>query len=1375
MMKIFVLFILTLLAACVPKTSQQTTCSAGQTYQETSRRCIASIAAVVTPSTIRQVPVNLVSSVSYSVTPTEDTAFTATLGYSDANLDPALNCVVSATSAIAQTSSCSCTTAGVCTVSFLGVANVYGAASFTYYVIDRDGQSIASTVNLTLASQDDAPSVNLVSPSTNEDIMTNVVLPYTDIDGDIATSCTASTIIPYTAEVSFPFGCNCVAGSCSAFALPATDFYGTTYFFYTVTTNGLSSNSGIASMTVSAVNDAPVASSATQGTILEDTAGTATFTVSDVDGSSPYTCTVFNETNLTESTACSCSSTTCTVGLTPNSNLNSNASSFSFDYTVTDTGGATSAVKTKSITVTAVDDAPISGVSYTSLNPATPAEDPVSGVAVSLSYSDVDLDLATGCTLTNVGNGSAGSCTCSGTTYPNTCSFTFTPTADINGTNIASFTYTITSAGTSSTTPVAVTFTITPVNDAPTITTPSSVTYNEATPFDVTGIVVDEGGGIDENTQIVSVVASSSNPALIPNNQITLNFNDTGDAGNIPLSLHVVPINGASGTAVITLTATDNGTPAKSKATYFTVNINNISYLHNGWKNVKALGVRTNASGTIQENPSVTLEWEAFTPSSSATLSGYKVYRSTTSGGQDFNSPLTCNSSVNTCTSSTLLSSQATKFVDSLPSSLGTGITYYYVIRPVDSNGLESPSTETYAEIDVPIPPSNMVLMHKWIANKEACSKMGATTDPDNHFRCVYTGPGNNSGYYQLSNHLFVDRFEAGCNYSRAPKCSSSGCVGTSAPTNVLPSIAAGDLYYNRATGACSVYDGSNWQTFSSNLGSWSSGLDREANISNLPPLLGFTQTQAASYCGQTGRGKRLMTRLEQVAVSAWRSDYEAEKITNLESGLLLATSLSCNTMSGTGLTYSNGAVPTTGNEDTLPGTSNSNLRLVQTGSTATSACSSRYGAQDLVGNVREWTSDTFGNCRVGADTTTSTAAITYKGITYTAKAPGSRGGTILVVFASGGTPGNESVVVYENGVPASAVTWIQISIVDGVTTAAQLATLLQSSADAMKLVDIKVNDPTFVQQGAWNNSGLFTGGANGAASLTTPAPVIGGTKASFQTGDVGVYSNVPGIEGNQVTIEYISGGAGYGNPTVWVEGFRSIKVKFDETKTSGCYVTGTEPASVIAAINSHNIASKLVTAYANPTLIWGCMAGNTAYYAPSVAVTTYLTGGGKSFCQGTSTTLANYNTPFGYNFDGNATTGNGPGNKNYSITSWLLGNTDTNTFASNYLHLPMGLPSTNSSDGALLIGGSALSASTLSGDQIDVNTNPLQKLNSTGATIYGTTRGVVTGGAWYGAYDRATGTQGNTGDKAGRYTMDLMPYDLQDNYTGFRCVKTVP
>lgn len=1365
MSKILVLFILLILSACVPKTSQQTTCSAGQTYQEASRRCIAAIAAVVTPSGIPQPPVTVVSSVTYNTTPTEDTAFTATLGYTDANLDPALNCVITTTSAINLTSACSCNTAGTCTASFLGVSNYFGAASFSYYVIDKDGQSTTAAVNLTLQSSDDAPTVSVINATTNEDVMTNVALPYADIDGDIATSCTATTVVPYSSEVSFPFGCSCVAGACSAYALPSSNFNGTTYFWYTVTTNGLTSSSGIVSTTVTAVNDAPVASSATQGSILEDTAGTVTFTVSDIDGSAPYTCTVFNEINLTESTACSCTSTTCTVGVTPNSNLNSNNSSFSIDYTVTDAGGAISAVQSKALTVTSVDDPPISGLGYTSLNPAVPTEDPVSGVAVSLSYSDVDLDLASACTITNVGNGSAAACTCSGATYPNTCSFTFTPTADINGTNICSFTYTITSGVSSSTTPVAVTFSLSAVNDAPTITTPANVTYNEATPFDVTNITVDEGGGIDENSQTVTVSASSSNPTLIPNNQITINFTDTGNAGATPLSLNVVPVNNAAGTAIITLTVTDDGSPAKSTTTYFTVNINNVSYLHNGWKNVKALGVRTNASGSIQETPSVTLEWESFTPSSAATLAGYKVYRSTTSGGQDFNSPLACNSSVNTCTSSTLLSSQVTKFVDSLPSSLGSGITYYYVIRPVDSNGLESPSTEAYAEIDVPIPPSNMVLMHKWIANKEACTKIGATTDPYNDFRCAYTGPGSNAGYYQLTNHLFIDRFEAGCNYSRAPKCTSNGCIGTTSPTAALSGIASGDIYYNRNTGVCSVYNatGATWVTLSTNLGTYSDGLDREPNVANLPPLINFTQAESSDYCDQVGRGKRLMTRLEQVAMSAWRSDLETNTITNLESGLLLSTNLSCNTMSATGLTYSNGAVPTTGNEDTLPATLGSTLRTVQTGSTSTAACVSRYGAQDLIGNVREWTSDQFSNCRVGANSVTSTAAITYNGITYTAKAPGSRGNQISVDFKNV-SPGSESVNVFQSGPGGSEFTMIEVNIVVGATNASQVGNLLSASAEALKLIDFKVVTPATPQA---VGTAVLAGGNNGGTSLAS-VPAIAGTFASLISSSLTVTSLVPGVEGNNISLELIGGGSG--SPiTVTVSGFRDIKVTYDQT------VPTTTLVGVASYINAHAIANKLVSVSqttsgsTGPPLFW------PYYNTPTPSSQTNLTGGGKSFCQGATGDLASYNSPTSYNFDANPSQGNGPGNKQYSITSWLLGNTDANTFNSNYFHVPIGLPSTTSYDGALLIGGAGLSSNLLSGDQIDVNSDPLQKLNSSGSTMYGTTRGVVTGGAWYGAFDRATGTQGNTGDKAGRYTMDLMPTTLQDNYTGFRCVKTVP
>jgi hypothetical protein len=152
----------------------------------------------------------------------------------------------------------------------------------------------------------------------------------------------------------------------------------------------------------------------------------------------------------------------------------------------------------------------------------------------------------------------------------------------------------------------------------------------------------------------------------------------------------------------------------------------------------------------------------------------------------------------------------------------------------------------------------------------------------------------------------------------------------------------------------------------------------------------------------------------------------------------------------------------------------------------------------------------------------------------------------------------------------------------------------------------------------------------------------------------------------------------------------------------------------------------------------------------------------------------------YGYGFDGMFGSGNGPGTGTQNITSWPISNFDGNTFNAKYFHLPLGLPSINAIDDALEIG-IDITINDLHSDQVDVNTDPYTYVNN--IFRYGPNRAVASGGGWYGAHDKDTNAQGITGNKAGRYSMDLLPSssaytyfpDLFDQYTGFRCVTEAP
>ena len=69
---------------------------------------------------------------------------------------------------------------------------------------------------------------------------------------------------------------------------------------------------------------------------------------------------------------------------------------------------------------------------------------------------------------------------------------------------------------------------VTEVNDDPTIETIADQVTNEG--FAIAGIsfIVDEGGGLDENVQVLIVTATSNDQTLVPDGNITINYTDNG-------------------------------------------------------------------------------------------------------------------------------------------------------------------------------------------------------------------------------------------------------------------------------------------------------------------------------------------------------------------------------------------------------------------------------------------------------------------------------------------------------------------------------------------------------------------------------------------------------------------------------------------------------------------------------------------------------------------------------------------------------------------------------------------------------------------------------------------------------------------------------
>lgn len=372
----------------------------------------------------------------------------------------------------------------------------------------------------------------------------------------------------------------------------------------------------------------------------------------------------------------------------------------------------------------------------------------------------------------------------------------------------------------------------------------------------------------------------------------------------------------------------------------------------------------------------VSLGWNDFVLAGSGAdtgvlISGWEVYRRTFETPFDFETPVA------------VLPASARSFEDATVNEKNL---YYYLVRPVDGKrGIATATTDVFSEIRVFTPPRNMSFVHRWMVNQEICSQMGKTiqnelVDPQENFRCEFAGPGATdvagTFYYDIGRDLFVDIAEAGCPFSTnataISTCGPNGCVGVGAPAFAAPPNNL--IYYDRSTGSCHRSSGGIWDVVEA------TGLN--ATLANatqsvlLPPLVNVTQSRASAICSSrssvsvasvdgvsTAPAYSLPSRLEQIAYSAQPLNLSDIAIEQIERGLSLNTSSKCNSTRASGVAdgYTSGQIPPSSFYYSLPGTSTSGIRSVATGSVvmgnfqSTQSCESRYGIQDVYGNVSEW------------------------------------------------------------------------------------------------------------------------------------------------------------------------------------------------------------------------------------------------------------------------------------------------------------------------------------------------------------------------------------------------------------------------------------
>ena len=375
-------------------------------------------------------------------------------------------------------------------------ANFNGNDSFTFAVSDGNGGVVTATVNLTVTPVNDAPVASALTVNATEDQVLNGTLPAaTDVDGDTVT---------YALNTGAANGTVTVNGNGSFIYVPNANFNGTDAFTYTVSDGNGGSSTYTVTVNVANVNDVPVgangAATTAEDVVLNGNLPAAT----DLDGDTLTYALATGPANGTVVVNANGSYT-----YTPAANFNGNDS---FTFTVSDGNGGV-VTYTQSITVTAVNDAPIAQ------DQTLPAiEDTVLNGSVTATDADGDtlsFSVAGGGTTAQGGQV---------VMQPNG-SFTYTPASGFSGTD--SFTYTV-SDGNGGTDTATITLNVEEVDD---VFTAGIDLFNGNANDEVfigtnsnlnAGDSVDGGGGFDIVTHSVDVGGG----LLSPNNFAGFIFNN---------------------------------------------------------------------------------------------------------------------------------------------------------------------------------------------------------------------------------------------------------------------------------------------------------------------------------------------------------------------------------------------------------------------------------------------------------------------------------------------------------------------------------------------------------------------------------------------------------------------------------------------------------------------------------------------------------------------------------------------------------------------------------------------------------------------------------------------------------------------------------
>ena len=375
--------------------------------------------------------------------------------------------------------------------SFIPALNFNGTVNINYKVCDLEGLCDTAILTVIVNPVNDAPQAINDAIVTSENIPTNGTVAANDTDIDnLSTELTYSTIT----SVGASEGVFVLNTDGTYTFTPATDFNGVVNVSYKVCDPSGLCDTAVLTITVNALNNAPVATNSTN-TILEDTPvnGTLVSNVSDVDntiGSLTFT----SVTNVPITEGVLNINPDGTYTFTPSNNFNGIVN---VDYKVCDPSGLCDTA-TLTITVTPVNDAPQANNNST----ITPEDTPVSGT-VSTGVTDID-DVLNTLVFTPISSVPVEQGVL---VFNNDGTYTFTPSNNFNGIVTVDFKVCDPSGACDTAT---LTVTVLPLNDAP-IANNSTNTTPEDTP--VSGTLATSVSDTDSPTGSLTFTLITGVPA----------------------------------------------------------------------------------------------------------------------------------------------------------------------------------------------------------------------------------------------------------------------------------------------------------------------------------------------------------------------------------------------------------------------------------------------------------------------------------------------------------------------------------------------------------------------------------------------------------------------------------------------------------------------------------------------------------------------------------------------------------------------------------------------------------------------------------------------------------------------------------------------